>query len=92
MRLGGGTEVIPPSQHLPMQKLRELKTRSIFFRRWKTGRKERPMVGRRTRHRARASIMKPMLMWMRTGGRAGRGLSQSHPQTLSKVNPQTDPY
>ena len=73
----------PPSRHLPVLKLRELKTRSILVRRRKTGWKERHMVGRRVRHRIRASIMKPMLIWMRTRGR--RGNVQSHPQILSKV-------
>lgn len=84
-----GVSSLPPGQHLPVLKLRKLKTRSILVRRRKTGRKERHMKGRRMRHRVRASIMKPMLIWMRTGGRGNA--AQSSPDAL-QGHPPNSPY
>lgn len=78
-----GRAPLPPGKHLPMQKLRELKMRSALLRRRNTGQKEKPMARRRTRHRVRARIMKPMLMWMRTGRRGGS--AQGHPPNSSPL-------
>jgi hypothetical protein len=47
---------------LPTLMLRKLQTKSILLRRLKIERKEMTMAGSSTKHRARASIMKPLLM------------------------------
>ena len=85
-----GRAPLPPGKHSPMQKLRELKMRSALLRRRNTGRKEKPMARRRSRHRMRATIMKPMLMWMRTG-REGGNAPESPPDTLQGHPPSSSP-
>lgn len=77
-----------PGRHLPVKELRVLKTRSVLLRRRSAGRKEKPMARRRTRARITARIMKPMLMWMRTGGKVGNAPDSP---LLSKVTLQSHP-
>ena len=73
-----------------MKELRVLKTRSVLLRRRSAGRKEKPMAKRRTRDRIMARIMKPMLMWMRTGGKGGNA-PDSPLDTLQGHPPKSSP-